>query len=132
MAATEKEMGEGAPADEGDAGVASSLGGALGGHGQHWGRASWTEEGSVRGRVWQGARAVGEQLAPAWGQVGQNAPRAQRPRPRPRAWRKRAATGACSARGNEPGLSRPWTLRVRPGQAPRAGLGLKNSWPAAP
>lgn len=30
MAATEKEMGEGAPADEGDAGVASSLGGALG------------------------------------------------------------------------------------------------------
>lgn len=40
--------------------------------------------------------------------------------------------GACSARGNEPGLSRPWTLRARPGQAPRAGLGLKNSWPAAP
>lgn len=63
MAATEKEMGEGAPADEGDAGVASSLGGALGGHGQHWGRASWTKEGSVRGRVWQGAREVGRGAA---------------------------------------------------------------------
>lgn len=81
MAATEKEMGDGAPADEGDAGVASSLGGALGGHGQHWGRASWTEEGSVRGRVWQGARAVGEQLAPAWGRVEGRTERTAGPEP---------------------------------------------------